>query len=217
MPDLEPSEKPIERKYGLPKYRTEILEKLNDAFSNGYLEMEDYESRVELAHKAASIEELQKVVYDFPGSNMQSTQSQPPSTHSHRSPLNINIDMQDTVFTVLGDNTFNGVDLPSDNLNIVNILGETKIDLTSENYTKNIFEINVFSMLGSLKIYAPDNLKVKSQALGVLGSINNSNPPIDSRQEKILIIKGVCILGEIKVIRQKRPGMKKRSRDIPIE
>lgn len=210
MPDIELKDTPEGRKYGLPKYRTEILEKLNDAFANGFLEMEDYESRMELAHKASSIEELQKVVYDFPDSGLKNRFAEkPPVTHEHKKPININIDLQDTVFTVLGDNTINGVDLPSDNLNIVNILGETKIDLTSENYIKNLFEINVFCMLGSLRIYAPDNVKIKTQMMNVLASSENLPPSSDSKQEKIVIIKGVCILGDIKIIRNRKPGEKK--------
>lgn len=211
MSDIELKEEPEGRKYGLPKYRTEILEKLNDAFANGFLEMEDYESRVELAHKAVSIEDLQKVVYDFPDSSLKNRFAEKPQvTHEHKKPININIDLQDTVFTVLGDNTINGVDLPSDNLNVVNILGETNIDLTSENYIKNLFEINVFCMLGSLRIYAPDNIKIKTQMMNILASSENSAPETDAKQEKIVTIKGVCLLGDIKIIRNRRPGEKKK-------
>jgi hypothetical protein len=210
MSDIELQESTEGRKYGLPKYRTEILEKLNDAFANGYLEMEDYESRMEMAHKANSIEDLQKVVYDFPDSGLKNRFVEKPITTSeHKKPININIDMQDTVFTVLGDNNINGVDLPSDNLNVVNILGETRIDLTSENYTKNLFEINVFVMLGSLRIYAPDNVKIKTQTMNVLASSQNNAPLTDAKQEKIVVIKGVCILGDIQIIRDRKPGEKK--------
>lgn len=59
---------PFKRKYGVPEYRDIVVRRLETAYADNKLELEEYERRLELAYGAEFMEDLNiEVPYTFRG------------------------------------------------------------------------------------------------------------------------------------------------------
>lgn len=65
-PAGEPDDGRTPSEYGVPKLRRQILQRLADAYADDNLELSEYERRVRAAEYAATIEQLEALVADFP-------------------------------------------------------------------------------------------------------------------------------------------------------
>ena len=65
-PAGEPDDGRTPSEYGVPKLRRQILQRLADAYADDNLELSEYERRVRAAEYAATIEQLETLVADFP-------------------------------------------------------------------------------------------------------------------------------------------------------
>lgn len=81
---------------------------------------------------------------------------------------------------------------------ITAILGSARVDLTHAELAEGKYEIDVFSLFGSIEVIIPNNWHVKNQVDTVLGTFTDKRAyhvhynPQATRQ---LLIKGIAILG----------------------
>ncbi len=81
------------------------------------------------------------------------------------------------------------------------VMGGAEINLTQADIQgRTILEVN--NILGGTKLVIPANWEVISEAMVVLGGIEDKRPMINESQrtpEKVLVIKGACVFGGIDI------------------
>ena len=187
------AENPIERRFGLPKVRETVIEKLAAAYTNGDLDLDDYERRVTLAEEAGSIDELEAIIADFPAATRRNEQKavSPVAEEGGR-----------FYFTLLGDRKIYPQDLERNAASVLSIIGEVRIDLSQTTAPLGTaFVITVVSFIGETKITVPRGTRIVSQSINLIGELKNKTQKIpDGAERYTLYLHGFKLLGDIKVI-----------------
>ncbi len=152
--------------FGLPKRREEVINLLQEAYADGNLEDEDYERRLSDAMDAKSIEELQKVVSDFPNPpqllantsyqapnsnpNLATTQrKESPTPYQSGQPFTASV-MQRArkLSSVLGSQKTALIDTITQPIRLNTVLGEQRLDLSHATIAGDRLLLRVECILG---------------------------------------------------------------------
>ncbi|AZQ61404.1 DUF1707 domain-containing protein [Flammeovirga pectinis] len=180
--------------FGLPKKRQKALDLLQKAFSDGDLDENDYENRLELAMKADSGEALKLVFSDFPDQYVHQITSSKvvgkPVTatklvvHQNVDKLSLNIlggkntvihrlsEVPSRFFTIVGEQkiSFSSEELTNAeaSFEIVTVVGETKIDLRAHCLEGAVLNLRLTKVLGEVNIKVARGTRVVDQTKKVL-------------------------------------------------
>jgi hypothetical protein len=154
------------RAFGAPARRQAVLELLKEAYAHDQLDAEEYERRAELAVAARTIEELDRIVADFPADIRPAAAALPASEAE--------IDRLDglsapTEVTVFGDQRIVAVRGEPPLQRSVSLLGDVVLDLRPLSGQGGVYLIKIVSGIGDTKIIVPPGTVVESRHLSVLG------------------------------------------------
>ncbi len=81
------------------------------------------------------------------------------------------------------------------------IMGGSEFDLRQVEFASDVAVIDVFTLFGGTKFMVPNDWTVQSDAIAILGSFNDKRgiSPTAATGNKILVIKGIVMLGGIEV------------------
>ena len=83
---------------------------------------------------------------------------------------------------------------------VVTVLGSTKLDITDTRSVKKGAILEVVNILGETTITVPDNINIKFDSTPILGSIDDQRKQTkEIKKGDTLLIKGVAVIGEIKI------------------
>lgn len=82
---------------------------------------------------------------------------------------------------------------------IITIFGKAEADLTTVKTKEKHIAIDLTAVFGSIDLRVPENWNIHSEGVGVLGSFNNNSNGGQVKKTVDVKIKGVAILGEVKV------------------
>jgi predicted membrane protein len=105
----------------------------------------------------------------------------------------------ETLVNVLGETERSGVWIVPKEIRLFTILGGSILDFTDARFTSPSVTIKVMSILGSDKIFVPENVNVLSKAFCILGSSKNKAPSVASLHAPTINIEGVVILSELSI------------------
>ncbi|GAB4197626.1 MAG: hypothetical protein OHK0057_01960 [Thermoflexibacter sp.] len=187
--------------YGLPKKREEVIQELQTAFANQNLDDAEYESRLNEALAAKSIEDLEVIVCDFPlevkhklfPKELAPAPSQE-VTSSNSSLPSSSLQSINSYRVILGDDKRQIALLDASTQHFITILGNQKIDLRKSILQSNHLKINVENLLGSTIIdLRNENLEGKHIDIwvgGMLGDIKIFIPQGGSIQREAQMFAG---------------------------
>lgn len=192
---------PEKRKYGVPDYRDKIIRRLETAYADNKLELEEYERRLELAYKAEFMEDLEVLVHDFPGSQQAESREIAGETD-----MDIPEAEDDTNITLIGDQHLTAEDFSNRKIQSVSILGDVNIDVRSFRNSERPIRIKIYSFIGDTRIIIPRGMKVKNRFRSLLGDYElvrneEQNVQEESPEEPkgTCILEGFSLLGDISV------------------
>ena len=192
--------------YGVPARRKEIATRLSEAYSRDMLDQREFESRLERAEAAGTIEELERLVADFG--------PEPKAVADAKG---------QKVVTVLSDQSHILVPGEHDGLSSFSVLGDVKIDLRAFRGSGRTFTLRVSGFLGDVGIRVPAGTKVVRRLRTILGESRHvlAKKPGQVRQlwdrlfgtvdrvpeasspasgaPPILILEGLRVLGDVTI------------------
>jgi predicted membrane protein len=78
-------------------------------------------------------------------------------------------------------------------------LGEALLDFTDAVFQHQNVTIKLNCILGSNKIYVPENINIVCKSYGIISSIENKAPSMANRQAPIITIEGKVVLGSLNI------------------
>lgn len=172
-----PPEPPERRAFGVPRRREEIVELLTEAYASNDLEQVEFEQRVERAHHAQTIEELEELIVDFPpdvrhrhtASGMPSHPTGAMGGDMEEQVVTLDAMSAPTRFTLIGDQHIAIV--PSDPrvLRSSSVIGDSHVDLRPLSGMSGVFLLKVATLIGDTKIIVPGGTQVHIRLLNVIG------------------------------------------------
>lgn len=185
--------------------RQATVDALCEHFANDVLDMDEFERRVDLAHRAATLEELEKILADLPSSETNPVPSTPEGRSlESRPPGTVAADRvreKDFALAVLGSSSRTGRWIPARWTVAVGIMGGVKLDFREAMLGPGVTEVTVFAMWGGVEIIVPPGMDVEARGLGLMGGFEHADhAPVDGDPRRPrLRIRGLAVMGGVDV------------------
>jgi hypothetical protein len=187
----------------LSRSRVRVVELLQAHYAHGNLEMDELESRLDLANRAESVEDLVPLIRDLPAIFVD---AEAPA----EGPVAINrgeVRESKTYVAVLSGTGRKGAWRPARRTNIVTFMGGLDLDFREALMPPGTSEVNIFCLMGGVDIKVPPGLKVENRGFAIMGGFeDNTDEPAEGPGPK-LVVRGFALMGgvDVKVKERKRP------------
>ena len=208
-----PDQRPI---LSLADEREKVIQQLSEHFANDRLSLDELESRMELAYKAGSVGELQRLTADLPSAT---TVPAPVSAPAPELPA-LSPD-RERIFAVMSETSRRGSWLVPQRLDLLAVMSDTTIDLTQAALPAGIIDIHVRSIWAAVKIVVPPGLQIVNRMSSVMGSVRGGGQPNESggqgggwKEGTVIRLTGWALMAEVQTKVRRRERL---SNDVVIE
>ena len=193
--------------------REAVIELLCDGYATDLLPEEEFERRLDLAHRTSELAVLDDIVRDIEVAN---APSQAPSTALAPLPEAVALDSSQrakskNVVAILGGVTRKGTWRVPKKLRAFTILGGVELDFREVALPPGPTDVQVYTILGGTDIIVPPGVAVECEGVALLGGFETLEraPTVPSPSDPVIRISGVAILGGVDV-QTRLPGESQR-------
>lgn len=184
--------------------RQVTIDALCEHFANDVIPMEEFERRVELAHRAASVDDLKGLLRDLPGGNLPAVASSgataPAQQRRHRVTAAAHVKEREFVLAIMGGASRKGAWTPARNNFAFALMGGTELDFREALLGPGVTDVQVFALMGGVDIVVPPGVNVESHGIGILGGFDHRGDlEQPSEDAPTLRISGVALLGGVNI------------------
>tara|TARA_B110000438_G_scaffold300010_1_gene351416 strand:+ start:1719 stop:2369 length:651 start_codon:yes stop_codon:yes gene_type:complete len=182
----------------IEQVREETIDQLIFNYSHGVISAEAFERRLDQAMNSNTHQEIVDLVADL---TLKADTNYSNKKEYQFTPSYTSGDVDDTLHlkSMLGNVERSGQWLVPKTITINNILGEAVLDFTDAIFQHQHITIKLNCILGSSKVYIPENVNVVCKSYCIISSIENKAPSMASRQAPIITIEGKVVLGSLNV------------------
>ncbi len=190
--------------------RERTVDALCEHFANDVFKVEEFERRVDVAHRAETLEELREILLDLPSGDLPirvEDASNLPMVRAEPSVPASRVKDQDTIVAVLSMSQRKGRWIPARRSTVVAVVGSVELDYREALLGPGVTEVKAVAVVGSVEILVPPGLFVECEGMAVLGNIEHEDdiPVQVDPDAPWLRIRGVAVLGNVEV-RVRYPG-----------
>jgi hypothetical protein len=187
--------------------REAVIAALSAHFANDVLDMDEFEQRVDLAHRATSVAALDELLTDLepaadarPGASLVSRAEAPQGAVATRGQAK-------RVLTILSSTQRKGTWRVPGKLRVVTVMGAVDLDFREAEFGPGVTEVKVTSVMGAVSIVVPPDLQVVCDGVSVLGHFEGMEGGAGERNPDapLLHITGAAVMGALE-ISTRRPG-----------
>ncbi len=189
--------------------RTEVVAALSHAFARDELDIDELDRRLEAAHRAMTVVELDALVLDVTPMAAKAvtvrslTQLGAPSSSTAlaRTVQNDRPEKQ-TMISVMGGVERSGRWTVPQRLAAHCLMGGVSLDFREADMAPGVTELSVLCMMGGVEIIVPPNVQVEVSGSAILGGFDQAHPGTDTLSVEpvaILRITGVAFAGGVGV------------------
>ncbi len=184
---------------GISKYaRDKIIDHLKLSYTHDLLEEEDFEKRIQIAINTKDKNKLNVLVEDLPDEITVVKSNNQVNTN-----LSINkgeVQPTETIIGVLADKSRKGSWKPSRYIKTIVVMGDVKLDFTMADLAPGTTEINIFCVMGDVKITVAPGVIVDENCQSILAGVKNRTESIGhSQSAPTLKIRGFVLMGDLKI------------------
>lgn len=181
------------------------MELLCEHFARDELTMQEFERRVDRAHRAETVDELRDLLRDLPGGTTALERAEPgddadagtpeAGVPAHR------VRERSYVVAVLGGNKRRGRWIPARRIRSLSVCGGVRLDFREASLGPGTTEVSVLAVCGGVEIIVPPGLAVEAEGLALLGGFENvdHHPPEAGGRGPVLRVRGLALCGSVHV------------------
>ncbi len=201
----------------LQETRQRTIDALCQHFATQTLDNDEFERRVDLAHRVETVLELRDLVTDLPplattsgSSRVAPTAAPAPRARRHTADASLVRDTQ-VIAGIMGGPSRKGSWIPPRHLWSVAFMGGVDLDFREARMGPGVTEVSAFAVMGGVDIIVPPDLQVESSGIGIMGGFECSDEVRAGHDPDapILRINGLAMMGgvEIKVRESGETGL----------
>lgn len=181
----------------LERERERVVTLLSRHFANDRLDMDELETRLELAYRAQSVAEVRALVADLAGADG------PAAAAALRPAPTPSQSVRRRLLSILSAHVRRGVWIPPQELDLVAVMSDTHLDLREAQLSAGITEIRVRAWWAALRITVPSGVHVVTELQPVLASLNDrtGDGPPPPRGAPVIRITGWAVMSDVAVRR----------------
>ena len=186
--------------------RERIINILTKHYTEGGLELEEFEKRLDLANMSQDVDSLVPLVTDLSPLPRSGRSAQSPSRHSANSYPMMNegpVKENSFLFSFMSGIARKGSWRPPKRLTSVTFMGAMELDLREALLPPGRSTINVFSVMGGVEILVPPGVNVEVQGIGIMGSFEDKSSDIPHEGAPTLEINGFAFMAGVEVKEKK--------------
>jgi hypothetical protein len=184
--------------------RQTTIDALCEHFANDALSVEDFERRVDQAHKAESIDDLRKLLADLPSGDLPVRQEDVATHAVERAKASIpstRVKERGFMVAALGGVVRKGRWIPARQNYAVSVMGGLTLDFREALLPPGETDVWIFTVMGGAEIIVPPGLTVESDGVAIMGGWEHTEDAVlgSDPDAPILRIRGVAIMGGVDV------------------
>ncbi|HUF49933.1 MAG TPA: DUF1707 domain-containing protein [Longimicrobiales bacterium] len=198
---------------GLEQRRERTVALLCDHFAQDRLELGEFEARLDSAHRATAVAELDQLLQDLPAPPV------PAADALARGARALRAHMRDsrTMFAVMGGVERSGAWTPARRTVVITVMGGADLDFREVTLAPGITEVHLFCFMGGARIIVPPGLAVDASGIAIMGGFGHSAPPAAVPPDApVLRVSGFCLMGgadiEVRLPGESRRDARQRRR-----
>jgi hypothetical protein len=188
----------------LGSVRQKAIDALCEHFANDALSVEEFERRLDRAHKAREMEDLRAILSDLPSGDLPVLRQESASAPAHRWQGSIpasRVRERGFLVAALGGVEKSGRWVPARKTFGVAVMGGLVLDFREALLPPGVTEVWLFTVMGGAEIIVPPGLSVESDGVAILGGFEqqenvslNPDPNVP-----LLRLRGAALLGGVEV------------------
>jgi DUF1707 SHOCT-like domain len=182
-------------------YREEVIKKLELNFAHGNLEVEEFETRLDLALNTSLIQDLARISSDL---------EIIPVNLNDTSGINVNtgkIRSEELFIGILSGVDRKGVWKPARKNKVLALMGGVDLDFSKAELAPGTTEVEFLCLMGGLDIIVPEGINIEVKGLPIMGGIDKKVSDEHYPGRPTLKINGIALMGGVDI---KYPKRKKR-------
>jgi hypothetical protein len=182
--------------------RQQVIDSLARHFASDVLTMEEFERRIDIAHRATDLVALQALVSDLPTGASLPVQ---PRAEGRPTPAVVR-GAQQYVVSVMGGVARRGRWTPAARVNVFAMMGGVELDFRDAQLADGITEVRIFCAMGGVEIVIPPGIDVDANGIALLGGFESeASERASVGSGPTLRIRGLVIMGGVD-IDVRKPG-----------
>ena len=175
--------------------REMVIDALSTHFANDALDMDEFEQRVDLAHRATSVAKLDELLTDLEPAADEEPSEAPQVAIATRDR------MAKRVLSILGGIQRKGTWRVPKQLRVVAVMGGVDLDFREAEFGPGVTEVKVTSVMGGIAVIVPPHLQVECDGLAILGVFEGMDRSTGERDPDapLLRITGVAVMGALEI------------------
>jgi hypothetical protein len=187
----------------LGRTRQVTIDALCEHFANDAIPVEEFERRVDAAHKASSVEGLKELLRDLPGGNLPVPASGSPAPAPRPRPgvaASVHQKENGFVVAVLGGAVRKGRWTPARRNFAMAVMGGAELDFREATLPPGVTEVQVFTVMGGVEIIVPPGVNVESHGIGIMGGFEHkAEDGAYDMNAPVLRIAGLAVMGGVDI------------------
>ena len=182
--------------------REMVIDALSTHFANDALDMDEFEQRVDLAHRATSVAGLDELLTDLePAADVPPSKSLVPQAEAPQVAIATRPRRANRVLSILSGIQRKGTWRVPKQLRVVAVMGGVDLDFREAEFGPGVTEVKVKSIMGGIAIIVPPHLQVECDGRAILGVFEGMDRGIGERDPDapLLRITGVAIMGAVEI------------------
>ncbi|HET7276362.1 MAG TPA: DUF1707 domain-containing protein [Longimicrobiaceae bacterium] len=193
----------------LREAREHAIAELCEHFALDNLEAGELERRIDSAHAAAIMADLDALTADLPAR----------VTPGSAAPADPNVAEEraknQAVIAVMGGTEQRGHWTPAARVVVVTAMGGAELDFREARLPPGVTDVYVFAVMGGAEIIVPPGLRIESNGIAIMGGWGHSQHDAPERRDPnapILRIGGLAIMGGVDITERQRGETAKDAR-----
>lgn len=182
--------------------RDSVIDSLSTHFANDALGMDEFEQRVDLAHRATSVAELDELLSDLASAaDAGPSESLVRQAETPQAAIATHAREVKRVLSILSSTQRKGTWRVPGNLRVVSVMGAVELDFREAELGPGVTEVKVRSVMGAISIVVPPHLQVECDGTVFLGHFEGMDRSAGERNPDapLLRITGVAVMGAVEI------------------
>jgi len=190
--------------------RQKAIDALCEHFANDALSVDEFERRVDQAHKAESLDDIRSLLADLPSGDLPVRREDPQATAVQRPQASVpatRVKDRGFMMAALGGVERKGRWIPARQNYAFSVLGGMTLDFREALLPPGETEVWIFAAMGGAEIIVPPGLPVECDGFALLGGFDYGEEAmvVPDPDTPLLRIRGFCLMGGVEVS-TRRPG-----------
>lgn len=183
------------------------IDALMEHFANDVMDVEEFERRVDIAHRAETSEELKELLRDLPGGGdlpaVQGETGRSDLAHAREYSVTSASQVEERGFVVacLGGSSRRGRWTPARRNYAIAVMGGAELDFREAVFGPGVTEVQVYALWGGVDIIVPPGINVESHGIAIMAGFDHSadSPPSSDPNQPTLRITGLAVMAGVDV------------------